>query len=200
MPTVEIVRFPGSDEFVADNLVFKDCLSKLVKSEGCIGVYYGIQIEDNRSGYLFVIWETYDHHMKFTKHESYPAAIASLARAQAGPMDVQHVDFDEDAAIALGAPVTEVVTLEPKSAADKEARSLSVTKLKEKMILQESCHSFTTGESREKKGTNFVLVGWDSVQAHYDVVEGGVFPEMIKNLHMVNEIELKHTKLTKYTE
>ncbi|KAG6896094.1 hypothetical protein C0992_010344 [Termitomyces sp. T32_za158] len=199
MPTVEIVRFPGSDEFVADNLVFKDCLSKLVKSEGCISTYYGIQTEDNRSAYLFVIWETYDHHMKFTKHESYPAAIASLKRAQAGPLDVQHVNFDEDAALAMDAPVTEIVTLVPKLGVDEEARDI-MTKLKDKLNAHGSCHCATMGESRENKGTFFMLLGWDSVQAHYDVVNNGVFPEMIKGLYAVNQVELKHAKLIKYNE
>ncbi|KAG6896095.1 hypothetical protein C0992_010346 [Termitomyces sp. T32_za158] len=199
MPTVEIVRFPGSDEFVADNLVIKDCLSKLVDAEGHISTYYGIQTEDNRGAYLFVIWETYDHHMKFTKHESYAAAIASLKRAQAGPLDVQHADFDKDAALAMGAPVTEVVTLIPKPGVDEEARDI-VTKLKERLNAHGSCYCATLGESRENKGTFFMLLGWDSVQAHYDVVNDGVFPEMIKSLYVVNQVELKHAKLIKYTE
>lgn len=100
--------------------------------------------------------------MKFTKHESYPAAIASLQRAQAGPLDVQHVDFDEDAALALGSPVTEVVTMVPKPGVDKKPELL--TELRVNMNAQSSCRAFVAGGSRENKGTLFVVLGWDSVQ------------------------------------
>ncbi|KAG6874134.1 hypothetical protein C0995_005550 [Termitomyces sp. Mi166 len=199
MPTVEIVRFPGSDEFIADNLVLKDCLSTLVKFEGCISSYYGIETEDNRNGYLFVIWETYDHHMKLTKHESYPALLSALKRAQSGPLDVQHVDFDEDAALALSSPATEVVTLVPNPGAAEESKDL-VVKLRENLKVQGVCHSVALGESRENKGTWFMLLGWDSVQVHYDAVSKGALPEIIKKLYELNTLGLKHVKLTKYTD
>ncbi|KAG6916916.1 hypothetical protein DXG01_004677 [Tephrocybe rancida] len=205
MPTVEIVRFPGSDDFVADQLVFKECLSTLVKSEGCISPYYGIQTEDNRTGYVFVsacflIWDTYDHHMKLTKHESYPGLITSLKLAQSGPLDVQHVDFDEDAAVAFGSGATEIVTLVPHEGADlKEVEDLTTT-LRKYLIAEKTCHSVTVGESREKKGTYFMLVGWDTVQDHIDAVSKGPFPDIIKKLHALADLKLHHSELTKYAE
>ncbi|KAG5339727.1 hypothetical protein C0989_003912 [Termitomyces sp. Mn162] len=201
MPTVEIVRFLGSDEFVADNLVLKDALSIVAKTEGCIRPpYYGIQTEDNRTGYGFVIWESYEHHMKARKKDSYPALLAALKRAHSGPSDVQHADFDVDVEPALDSPVTEVVTLVRKpDVSEKEAMDL-VTKLREAMIAQGACHSVTVGESRENKGTLFLLLGWESVQAHYDAVSKGALPEIIKELYLVNELELKHVKLTKYVK
>ncbi|KAG6840522.1 hypothetical protein C0991_006195 [Blastosporella zonata] len=200
MPTVEIVRFPGSDAFVDNQLVFKECLSTLIKSEGCISSYYGIQVEDKRTGYLFVIWETYDHHMKLTKHESYPGLIDSLNLARSAPLDVQHVDFDEDAAVAFGSGATEVVTFTPHPDVNlKEAQELVKT-LTEQLLAQKACHSVVVGESREKKGTYFMLVGWDSVQSHLGAVSKDPFPETIKKLHALAEIDLKHTELTKYIE
>ncbi|GLB38384.1 hypothetical protein LshimejAT787_0502490 [Lyophyllum shimeji] len=59
MPTVEIIRFPGSDAFVADpGVVLKDALNLLLDTPGVISVHYGVQTEDGTTGYLIVVWET----------------------------------------------------------------------------------------------------------------------------------------------
>ncbi|KAG6820223.1 hypothetical protein H0H93_003725 [Arthromyces matolae] len=180
MPTVEVVRFPASDAYVADKLVFKDCLDILVKSEG--------------------LWESYEHHIELTKRDDiYPNLIASIRLAQSGPIDMQHVNFDGDATRALESPVTEVVVLSLKERADgKESRSL-VAELGTNLISQKECHSVVVGESMENKGVVFMLLGWDSVEAHVKAVSEGVFPEIIDKLNALNGIEIAHTKLTRYS-
>ncbi|KAG6829894.1 hypothetical protein H0H92_003027 [Tricholoma furcatifolium] len=200
MPTVEIVRFPGSDAFVDNPLIMKDCLSILVKSEGCISPYYGVQVEDDRTGYLFVIWETIDHHTKLMNAEVYPELKQSLGLACSGPLDMQHVDFDGDAAAVFASPAMELVTMVPHSGVDlKEFHDL-ITDLRTNLLAASSCHFVTLGESTENKGTWFLLVGWDSVEAHYEAVGKGAVVEIIKDLHRVSKIELKHSIISKYTK
>ncbi|KAG6840523.1 hypothetical protein C0991_006196 [Blastosporella zonata] len=235
MPTVEIVRFPGSDAFVDNQLVFKECLSTLVRSEGCIRPVLDLinsnplrligshlpalttasrsrisvpatsssvrpsqstQAKGNVLNFCRTAWETYDHHMKLTKHESYPGLIDSLNLASSAPLDVQHVDFDEDAAVAFSSGVTEVAIVTPRSDIDlQEAQELLKT-LREHTVAQEACHAVALGESRENNGTWFIVVGWDSVQSRLDAAGKDPFPEIIKRLHALAEIDLKHTKLS----
>ncbi|KAG6860536.1 hypothetical protein C0993_002907 [Termitomyces sp. T159_Od127] len=65
-------------------------------------------------------------------------------------MDIQHVEFDEDTALAMGSPVTEVAALVPKpDINEKEARNL-LTKLRVNLNAEKSCHGVTIGESREQ--------------------------------------------------
>ncbi|KAF5382663.1 hypothetical protein D9615_002902 [Tricholomella constricta] len=198
MPTVAVIRFPGSDAFVADPLVLKDALNILVKADGVISTYYGIQTEDGRSGYLVVIWETYEHHMNFKQHVSYPGLLTAVSLARSGPLDIQHVDFDRDAVLSFDVPATELVFMTPKAGVSLDDFHDKLATLREHLIKDTTCHAIAVGASRENKGTWLMVLGWDSVQAHVDAVSEGIFPELVKNLFAVADIDLKHTNLVKY--
>ncbi|KAG5648345.1 hypothetical protein DXG03_004917 [Asterophora parasitica] len=194
MPTVEIVRFPASDAFVKNPLDFKDGLDILNNAAGVISTHYGIQYEDKRSGYLFVTWESYQHHQDFIQHASYPKLGAALALVPSGPFDVQHVDFDDDATPTFDAPATEVVFLTPKTkdGVRLEDFHTTLTALREALVKDSTVRTIALGESREIKGT------W--VMAHVDTVAKGVFPELVKNLFAVADIDLKHVEFTKHSK
>ncbi|GLB38386.1 hypothetical protein LshimejAT787_0502510 [Lyophyllum shimeji] len=202
MPSVEIVRFPGSEAFLTDPLVLEDALEILKKADGVIdSPYYGLQTEDGSTGYLIVKWETYEHHMRLTQQPHYQNLISALERARSGPLDLQHVDnFDKDVAPSLEAPATEFALITPKDGASLEAFQETLENLGENLLKEKTCHHVAAGESREKEGTWVMVIGWDSVQAHVTAVAQGVFPELIKNLKNMATIEIKHANLVKYTK
>ncbi|KAF8073751.1 hypothetical protein FPV67DRAFT_763649 [Lyophyllum atratum] len=201
MPTVEIARFPASDEFVTDPLILEDALETLINTEGVISPHYGLQTEDGRTGYLVVIWKTYEHHMNLMRQPSYPGLIACLTRARSGPLDLQHVDFDNDIAPALEAPATEFAFMTPKPGASIDDFKAKLKVLGDTMTKEGVCRvPLGLGESTEHKGTWVMVIGWDSVQAHKDAVSKGPYPELIKSLQELAYIDLKHANLVKYTK
>ncbi|KAG6816425.1 hypothetical protein H0H87_006162 [Tephrocybe sp. NHM501043] len=145
-----------------------------------------------------ILWETYDHHQKLKKHESYPGLIASLKLAMSGDLNVQHVDFDEDAAAVFTSGATEVITLTPHPEVELKEFHDTLKTLRELLATENSCKSSALGESREKKGTWFWIIGWDSVQAHQDAVAEDAALKVIKQLTSLAEVEVKHVKLVKY--
>ncbi|RDB18022.1 hypothetical protein Hypma_000708 [Hypsizygus marmoreus] len=200
MPIVEIVKFPGSDAFVADQLVFKSALDILLNAAGVISVYYGKQVEDGTTGYLVVVWETYEDHTRSKEHAKYPDLLESLRLAASGPLDVQHVPFDIDSSAVFGAPATEIAIITPKADASKDVFSSTFRTLREELIKEKSCHSVIWGESRERSPSIVLAIGWDSVQAHADAVAGGVFPDIIGSLSALADINLTHTSFVKYSK
>ncbi|KAG5652876.1 hypothetical protein H0H81_003239 [Sphagnurus paluster] len=145
------------------------------------------------------VWESYEHHMKLTQEPAYPEMIKSIAPAVSGPTDLQHVDFDEDATKALDAPATEVVVLTPKSGTAQEDFDAKIATLRESLNKEPACHVVAVGESREKKGTWFMLIGWDSIEAHMDVAAKDALKEIVKSFFAIADVDLVHTNLVKHT-
>ncbi|KAG6840524.1 hypothetical protein C0991_006197, partial [Blastosporella zonata] len=163
-PTVEIVRFPGSDAFLADPLAFKEGLSIATNMEGNIGLHYGVQTEDTSTGHIFVTWESYEHYIESKKLDTFTAFTASLDLARSGPWDVDYVQFGEDVAVAFSSPVTEIATLRLYPDPNNREKLLDdLVTLREYMSAHEECRAYVIGESKEK-GTVFVLLGWTSVE------------------------------------
>ncbi|KAF8073749.1 hypothetical protein FPV67DRAFT_1650552 [Lyophyllum atratum] len=198
MPIVEIERFLGSDAFVADPLVLKDALDILLDVDGVISVHYGIQTEDGRTGYLIVIWETYERCMDFEQQPSYVELQSCLSLARSSFLDSQHIDFDEDAAPSLEAPTTEIATLNPQPGVSLHNFHIRAMLLREGLVHEETCHSVAWGESKEKKGSWILAIGWDSMQDHLDAVSTSMFPELIGSLEERAAIYVEHTNLVKY--
>ncbi|KAG5648346.1 hypothetical protein DXG03_004918 [Asterophora parasitica] len=177
MPIVEIVRFTGSDAYVNDPLVLKDAVDIILRADA---------------------WDSYDHHRSFKGHPNFPKLISSLAPAHSdGPLDVQNVDFDQDAAPALNAGATEVVFLSPRAGVDLEDFLAAVKTLRAALV-EQGVRGIALGESKEKKGTWVFVLGWDSVQAHTETVAKGAFPELIGKLLALANADIKHVGLTKY--
>ncbi|KAG5652877.1 hypothetical protein H0H81_003240 [Sphagnurus paluster] len=170
--------------------------------------------EDGRTGYLIIIWESYEHHMKLKKDPAYPEMIKSLGLAVSGPIDVQHVDFD--ATKALDAPATEISVITLKADTSLEDFHAKSTAVREHLNNEPSCHAMVGGESRENKGTYFSLTGWDNIQVFagrtYDLVERNLvapkshidltakdeFKEFVKNFLEIADIDVAHSNMVKY--
>ncbi|KAG5638727.1 hypothetical protein H0H81_010710 [Sphagnurus paluster] len=179
MPTVDIVLFPAHAS-PATPLGFEGIVQNVLKTDGMI---------------LF----SYEDHMKLAQDPSYPGMISPLTLAMSGPTDVQHVDFDEDGTKALDAPATEIVllTLKPDTAlADLHSR---LKNLKDTVEKVPTCHAVAVGESRDKNGTWFILMGWDSIQAHKDVAAKPEFQEIGKSLFAIADVNPVHIKLVEHT-
>lgn len=196
MPTIEIVTFPPSDSFVTDPYNFREPLTILAKAKGLIDIYYGFQHENKQVAYLFIVWETHEDHLNFFHHPQFSRLVTFGEESAAGPQDIKHVEFDADALVSLNAPVVEIVFLTPKVSMDEY--NVAISALRESLLTSETCHAVSWGEFKEKKGDFMMVIGWDSVKAHYDTVQNSIFPPLIKRMYEVAELGLVHSSLLKF--
>lgn len=168
MPVVEFASFVASEALLANRDLLAGALDDVSKVNGCLRAYAGLQVEDKKTVYLAIVWETYEAHKTLMDSPEYPALIEKLKPGLGGPLVMNHIPFNEDVTNALSAPTTEVITSKLKDGQAKDA------------LLDESASTFTkalneaagvhppaaVGESKENPGTFIVLIGWDSVEAH----------------------------------
>ncbi|KAF9013224.1 hypothetical protein BDQ17DRAFT_1536908 [Cyathus striatus] len=196
-PVVEILTFPTSEAFQKDPVSTGALgLALLTKADGCLCAYYGIQVEDANVGYLFVVWETYEHHQKWTAHPEYIPAMKGLRKCLAGKYNFQHIDFIVDPNNALGAPVTEILSLKLKSNASKRKLILALDGLSSQVnTLRETYSPCTWGESREYPGRYTFIAGWRSKEAHTLVQTASKGSSFLKNLLEEADIAMAHARL-----
>ncbi|KAF9468498.1 hypothetical protein BDZ94DRAFT_1245503 [Collybia nuda] len=198
MPIVEVVTFPGSDTFIKDQAVSRAVLERLARAEGFISTHNGLQFEDGRTGYLIVVWESYEHHKRLMEHEDYGGLVQSLISSTSGNLEMQHIDFDGDSTLALTSPATEFVTFKAKPNSEEKLVS-AFKRLAGELIKASSCHCVVFGESREHKGTFMTAIGWDSVEAHQKTVEDEALKAIIDDLYAAADLEIRHTSLVQFS-
>ncbi|KAF9013222.1 hypothetical protein BDQ17DRAFT_585206 [Cyathus striatus] len=166
MTTIDIITFPSTEEFVADPLKTGEAaFRKIVQAAGCRGIYTGIQVEDTRTGYLIVAWETYEHCKIITEQTDYPPLTETLKPWFSDGIDVQHIDFGANVTAALEAPTTEfgVVKLKPgKRKEDLIPIIQAITTTLDNT--QDVVKPAVWGLSREHLDTFILCVGWPSKQ------------------------------------
>ncbi|KAF9013223.1 hypothetical protein BDQ17DRAFT_1343013 [Cyathus striatus] len=201
MPIIEIATFPSTTEFISDPIkTGAPAFSKIVQAEGFHGLYTGTQVEDEKTGYLVVIWETYEHHKIVTEQADYPQLIETLKACFSGSIDVQHVEFNADISAVFEAPVTEFAAATLKPGETKEDAILPVQKLTAALDNTEgTVKPAVWGASRERADTLIFCVGWPSKQVHLDSVKGSkTLPPIIGDLRAVVELSPVHIHFKKF--
>ncbi|TEB39781.1 hypothetical protein FA13DRAFT_1723994 [Coprinellus micaceus] len=201
MPVVEIASIPASEAFLADLTLIDGPVANIVgKAEGFISAYVGLQIEDQKTAYLIVLWESLEAHQKLIGDPIYPTLISQLAPAVAGALKLQHVEFTGDVAIAFGAPVTEVAVSKLREGKSKEDVDTFMPVMVEASKVPPVAHGpCAYGEVIEEPGTFYLVLGWDSPEAHRAVtgVEGPG-KEVVKKFREIVDLEsMVHVKFTK---
>jgi len=200
MPTVQIAVFPVSDSFSSDPDSFKAPLEAIKTADGHIGSYYGVQVEDPKTGYFVSVWESYEHHQKLIGEPSYQSLVEGLKAAVAGKPDRNHITVSGDALVALSAPAVEFVVFTLKAGGSADTF---------KGLMQELAKGLDTsagehppcfwGQSVEDKSKYLLVVGWDTVAAHWEAVkEGTALNKVVGQIKEHADLTIGHAHIKKH--
>ncbi|KAJ3500153.1 hypothetical protein NMY22_g19356 [Coprinellus aureogranulatus] len=200
MPVVEIATFPASEAFIADPTLLNGPITNiLAKADGFISAYVGLQVEDRKTAYLVVVWQSLEAHQKLIADPIYPELGAQLKPALAGAINIQHVEFAGDATVAFNAPVTEVAIAKLKEGKAKEDFVAFIPTIVETSKAVPGIHGpGAYGEVIEEQRSFYLVLGWESVEAHKAVVSsGGPGKEVVAKFLDLVDMTVVHVKFTK---
>ncbi|KAF7288539.1 hypothetical protein HMN09_01382900 [Mycena chlorophos] len=211
MPTIQVAQFPVSSDFQAAPQKFASSLDIIKTADGHIRFaplsYYGVQVEDEKNAYFIsgdncrcTVWESYEHHAKLIAEPSYKTLIESLrpATADSTKFSRHHIDISTDALTALSSPATEIVVFTLKNGAgDADAMAPLMEELKAGLDAAVGAHPpCFFGQGREEKNKFVLVVGWDTVAAHWEAVkEGTSLHATVQKIAAIADIGIGHSLL-----
>ncbi|KAJ3542492.1 hypothetical protein NMY22_g3503 [Coprinellus aureogranulatus] len=187
MPVVEVATFQASDALLANPDLALGALAILKNAEGFLGAWTGYDVEDKKTAYLIVTWESVELHKKLHASPSYPELTEKLRPALGGPLNIIHVQFDKDHTVAFNAPVTELLTNKLKEGKTKEDLDSVVAELAKHYESTEGIHQPPVhGPVLEEPGTFVSAIGWDSLEANQAVASAEAATQGAKLLAVVD--------------
>ncbi|KDR82912.1 hypothetical protein GALMADRAFT_57639 [Galerina marginata CBS 339.88] len=198
MPILEIGFFPASEALLANNEITQAELEFVAKSEGCISVYYGIDVDGNKTAFMGAIWESFDHYKKVVESPEFPATMEALKPAMAGPLTSLHVECEADPTSALEAPVTEITLAKLKDGKTHEELKPLADAICDNAHLAKGAHPpVAWGPFIQKPGEYGVAVGWDSVEDHIKLADNPPYDKFLPSLFEMADMTVNHVKFKK---
>ncbi|KZT70174.1 hypothetical protein DAEQUDRAFT_737635 [Daedalea quercina L-15889] len=207
LPCVEVATAPASEAFLANP---KDVVSlvqpafDLLKStKGLLKIYYGRETEDPSQVYVYPIWEKLEDHKALQADAvQYPILGEHCGRFMGAASNVIHIRPLAEPYKALEAPATELAYMTVNPGVPKATLETKLDELA-KMVnaLPESWGAISAvwGPTVERDDTLGLIIGWTSVDAHWNAVK--TVPELISQLKDIREIatiNLTHQILAPY--
>ncbi|KAJ7134708.1 hypothetical protein C8R44DRAFT_870310 [Mycena epipterygia] len=202
MPTVQIATFPVSEAFIAQPDVFKAPLDVIKTADGHISSYYGLQVEDGKTGYFVSVWESYGHHQKLIGEPNYASLVEALKPAAAGKLQRDHFDVAGDANTALSAPAVEFVTWTLKGDGTPEKLIPLLEDLAKGLDTAAGAHPpclWGPSIEVEDKSKFLLVAGWDSVAVHWEAVkEGTELHKIVGSILAIADLTIGHSLMKKH--
>jgi len=206
LPCIEVADAPATEAYKADPTsvtLVGPAMDILKKSQGIIKVYYGLQTEDDKHVYVYNVWEDIkDHHRLQADAVTYPILGEKCAQFMTERSRMVHIQPTSEPYAALGAPATELayVTVKPGQSKEKvETIGSSLMNLMNELGDKGGVISAVWGPTVEKDDTIAFIIGWTSVEAHWNTVKSN--PDAIKllgELREIADITLTHANLKEY--
>ncbi|KAG7440865.1 uncharacterized protein BT62DRAFT_937645 [Guyanagaster necrorhizus] len=171
MPDFELIIFSASEAYKANPAEsIKPVVEWIKNVEGLLSFQHGLQVEDNKLGYLFLGWVSIERHKAMMEAESYKEIISLLGKHVLAPgagIDMQHVTYADLLEGVVSAPVTEIAIFKRKEGkTNDEVLKLWSEVFQPTIRSMEGHHAEALGPSIENEGTFVLTVGWESVEAH----------------------------------
>ncbi|KAF5339017.1 hypothetical protein D9611_008813 [Ephemerocybe angulata] len=203
MPVVEVAAYLASEALLADPGLARRAEEILAKAEGYISSYNGLQIEDKKTNYLVVVWESLENHETLKTSALHADLVSSLKETLvAGPVTLDFTEFTGEFSNSFDAPVTELCVLNLKEGKTEEQLALQFGALNETFTTGNFIGAHppaTFGELVGKRGTFLFTSGWDRVEDHYSAAGSeAAQAEAARLLELVDTVSLAHVSLTKY--
>ncbi|KAJ7822210.1 hypothetical protein B0H14DRAFT_3470968 [Mycena olivaceomarginata] len=201
MPAIQRITFPVSDAFLSDHNIFKSATDIVNTSAGYMSSFYGLQIEDKKTGYFVTVWQSSVPFNAFAEGTTYTNFMNTLQQAASGDLESHYVDVNTvDPCIPLSAPVTEFVIFTMKEGIQSSDTYDLFERLTRGLDTSEGAHPPSYwGSSRNRAGNHIlVYVGWDTVEAHWEAVkEGTELHGVVQDLLKQADVHIGHAQLVK---
>ncbi|KAH7908048.1 hypothetical protein BJ138DRAFT_1103822 [Hygrophoropsis aurantiaca] len=192
----EITYFEASEAYKADPSSLNGPLESLRKTEGLISSYIGYETEDPKILFWVNDWKSKSSHDALVQSEVYPGIVAASRPAFASQPVASYVEFDNTVG-PLSAAATEFVTFTLNEGQSVDKLDSLVNQLKQQLVGTPKFHGASWGKVIGKSNVYFGILGWDSVQDHWDAVAGGPLKATIDQVKEIATLWLVHAHLKK---
>ncbi|KAF8835641.1 hypothetical protein BDN67DRAFT_937727 [Paxillus ammoniavirescens] len=198
MPSVaEIIHFTASEGYNSGSASLP--LSRMSKLDGLNKSYIGYQTEDPTVLFWVMDWASKEAHEAFTKLDEYPSLVDASRPVMASQPRANFVKFEETKG-ALGAPITEFVTFTLKEGKTMTDLEPLVKELHQKLAGAPKFHGDSWSVVIDKPNVYHGILGWDTVEAHWDAVKDGPCKEVIDRIKQVADLWLVHAALKPFSQ
>ncbi|KAJ7342714.1 hypothetical protein DFH08DRAFT_873413 [Mycena albidolilacea] len=198
MPILQITSFPASDAFIATPDIFKAPIDVIKSAEGYKSSFYGLQIEDKKTGYFISVWESYELRQKFLADPRAAGLVEKLKPAVAGKLERHHIDVSGDPTAAFSSPVVSITVLTLKSDAAPEKLAALLEELEKGARTTAGARAIMWGQSLEDKNNFLLIGGWDSLEAHQEAIKGGAQLATTSQVRALVDASVGHSALKKH--
>ncbi|KAG1765600.1 hypothetical protein EV702DRAFT_1151511 [Suillus placidus] len=199
-PVTKIMYFKTSSSYLQDpsRLISElATTSSADKIEGLSKAYLGFETEDPSNAFWVFEWASVSAHDTYRQTDTFKATQVAAQQVFASkPTDVL-VNFP-DASQIFSAPVTEFVTFTLKEGVNMDALQPLVTQLQAKLQGTANFYGSSWAPVIDEPNVVHGVLGWESVQAHWDAVSSGPLKEIIDEVKKVADLWLVHAILTQY--
>ncbi|KAL4080979.1 hypothetical protein J3A83DRAFT_110903 [Scleroderma citrinum] len=154
--------------------------------------YAGFQTEDPPA--VFVV-NTFESEQALAAFQASEALDAVLRKLTGGEVVHRIVKFDEEVESRLRAPITEFVTCTLKEGNTMDQLRPLVLDLHDALKGSAMFHGSSWAPVLNASNTYDGILGWDTVQAHWDAVSGGRPKEIIDRMKELVNLFLVHAAL-----
>ncbi|KAF9046385.1 hypothetical protein BJ165DRAFT_1471163 [Panaeolus papilionaceus] len=202
MVVLHVVSFPASDALLSNKELTRNELQALSDVDGCLGVWYGLQVEDGTTAHMAALWESFEHYQTHAATPMHAEKIAALKPATAGPLNVYHFEPGNDPTNALNSPVTELSVAWLKEGKEDrfedELKPVAELMTKDIDLVPGSHGPIAWGDVLQEKGKKWgIAIGWDSVEAHAALPTTPPFDDHFTRMVAVAEMKVAHVRFKK---
>ncbi|KIM82061.1 hypothetical protein PILCRDRAFT_820970 [Piloderma croceum F 1598] len=184
-------KVPSSEAYRNDPNVLINGFGLLSKVDGLESLYFGLQLEDPKTAYVFNNWTTRAHHQRLIESPSYRKVLEPMGPAFEGPSTITHVQFASDVTVAFKQPVTEITIHTANNPKDRQ----KVLELFAEFAKSRNGLA-TYGALEEKDDVTVFISGWLSVE---ETVKAQHLDSIIAQLLALGTADIKHVKLTHHS-
>ncbi|KAG1872504.1 hypothetical protein DFJ58DRAFT_762013 [Suillus subalutaceus] len=167
-------------------------LSKLIVDR--LRAYIGFETEDPSNAF-WVFGRSSLRHTSSNRQDTFKATQAISQQIFASTPTSVFVNFSDTSRI-FSAPVTEFVTFTLKEGVSMDALQPLVAQLEEKLQGTPKFYGSSWASVNDKPNVVYGVLGWESVQAHWDAVTSGPLKDIIDEVKKIADLWLVHAILT----
>ncbi|KAG1906684.1 uncharacterized protein F5891DRAFT_1003389 [Suillus fuscotomentosus] len=199
-PVTQIMYFKTSSSYLQDpsrlisELATKSAADKI---EGLSKAYLGFETEDPTNAFWVFEWTSKSAHDTYHQTDTFKATQAAARQVFASRPTHTFAGFSNASRI-FSAPATEFVTFTLKKDASMDALQPLVQQLQAKLQGTPKFYGSSWAPVVDKPNVIHGVLGWESVQAHWDAVSSGPLKEIIDEVKKIADLWLVHAILTPY--
>ncbi|KAG2102222.1 uncharacterized protein F5147DRAFT_707691 [Suillus discolor] len=196
----QIMYFKTSSSYLQDpsrlisELATKSAADKI---EGLSKGYLGFETEDPTNAFWVFEWTSKSAHDTYHQTDTFKATQAAARQVFASRPTHTFAEFSNASQI-FSAPATEFVTFTLKEGASMDALQPLVEQLEAKLQGTPKFYGSSWAPVLDKPNVVHGVLGWESVQAHWDAVSSGPLKEIIDEVKKIADLWLVHAILTQY--